>query len=165
MFSGKSLYQTDSEWTTDAGKRIKLTALSGKPQVIIMFFARCQSACPMLVSDMKQIESALPSSLRGRVGFTLVSFDSDHDTTAALKAYRKLRNLNKHWTLLSGTPNSIQELAALLGMRYQQVGATGFTHSNLITILNAHGEIVYQQAGLMQDADAAIKALEKLPNL
>ena len=163
-FSGKSLYQTDSEWTTDAGEKMKLAGLSGKPQVIIMFFARCQAACPLLVNDMKNIESALPKSLRDRVGFTLVSFDADHDTTAALKDYRKLRNLDKHWTLLSGNPNSIQELAALLGMRYQNAGS-GFTHSNLITILNANGEIVYQHAGLTQDADEAIKALQKLSSI
>lgn len=161
-FSAKSLYQTESEWTTDAGLQIKLGALSGKPQVVIMFFARCQSACPLLVNDLKNIQTVLPKSLRSRVGFTLVSFDAKNDTPAALREYRLLRELDEHWTLLSGNPNGILELAALLGVRFQQTAGGGFMHSNLITILNANGEIVYQQAGLNEDTEAAIKALQKL---
>lgn len=161
-FSAKSIYQTESEWTNDAGVKIKLGALSGKPQVIIMFFARCQSACPLLVNDLKNIEAALPKGLRGQVGFTLVSFDSEHDTRAVLEEYRKLRNLGEGWTLLSGNPSAISEFAALLGMRYRQVADGGFTHSNLITILNANGEIIYQQAGLSQNTEAAVKALQTL---
>jgi formylglycine-generating enzyme len=163
-FSGKSIYQSDSDWTTDAGLKIKLGAISGKPQVIVMFFAHCQSACPLLVSDLKHIEAALPKSLRGRVGFTLVSFDATRDTPAALKAYRKLRGLDKHWTLLTGNPGAVMQLAALLGVRYQQTDTGGFMHSNRITVLNAKGDIVYQQAGLGQDPEAAIRAIQEMNN-
>ncbi len=161
-FPGKSIYQNDTDWTTDAGRKIKLGALSGKPQVIVMFFAHCQSACPLLVSDMKKIEAALPKSLRDHVGFTLVSFDTVRDNAAALKDYRKLRGLGNHWTLLTGNPGAVMELAALLGVRYQQTDTGGFMHSNLITVLNANGEIVYQQAGLNQDVEATVKALQTL---
>ncbi len=162
-FSGKSLYQTASLWTTDAGVRTNLASLSGKPQVIVMFFARCQAACPILVNDVKNIEAALPASLRGRVGFTLASFDEKNDTPETLKKYRNMRDLDENWTLLSGNSNGIMELAGLLGVRYQAMpGGTGFQHSNQITILNANGEIVHQMAGLIHEPHAAVEILQNL---
>jgi formylglycine-generating enzyme required for sulfatase activity/cytochrome oxidase Cu insertion factor (SCO1/SenC/PrrC family) len=162
VFPAKSLYQTESQWTTDAGVKIKLAELSGKPRVIILFFARCQSACPLLVNDLKKIQTSLPQSPRSRAGFTLVSFDTKNDTPAALAEYRLLRDLDENWTLLSGNPNGVLELAALLGARYQRTAGGGFAHSNLVTILNANGEIAYQQAGLGLDTEAAARALQQL---
>lgn len=162
-FTDRSLYQVDSIWTTDAGKKIKLGDLAGPPQVVAMFFANCTYACPIIVHDMKGIEAALPPGLRSRVGFTLVSFDAKHDTPAALGEYRRTRELPaENWTLLHGEPDDILELAALLGVRYKQ-GADGqFVHSNVITLLNANGEIVYQQIGLNTDPQEMVHRIEQL---
>jgi protein SCO1/2 len=159
----KSIYQVDSRWTTDAGKEITLAALSGRPQVVVMFFANCTYACPILVSDMQRIEAALPAEIRKRVGFTLVSFDSRRDTAAALADYRRSRRLNaENWTLLHGQPDDILELAALLGVRYKQDAYGQFMHSNVITLLNAKGEIVFQQTGLNSDPQEMISRLGQL---
>src|SRR2546423_13246321 len=65
---GKSIYQLDSTWTTDAGQPFKLATLRGRPQIVAMFFTSCENACPITVSDMKRIESALPEALRARIG-------------------------------------------------------------------------------------------------
>src|SRR4051812_32386803 len=73
--SEKSLYQLDSSWTTDTSSSIELQSLQGRPQIVTMFFASCQIACPILVHDMKRIESALPENVRTNIGFVLVSFD------------------------------------------------------------------------------------------
>jgi len=54
-FTDKSIFQTESTWTTDLGKHIKLSALAGRPQVVAMFFANCQFACPIIVNDMNII--------------------------------------------------------------------------------------------------------------
>src|SRR6266487_3172385 len=64
MFTDKSIYQTESTWTTDQQKQIKLGELSGRPQVVAMFFVNCQFACPIIVNDMKRIETALSPELR-----------------------------------------------------------------------------------------------------
>jgi len=110
----RSLYQLDSSWTDDAGAAVKLVSFRGRPQIVTMFFARCEYACPLLVHDMKRIEAALPENVRTNVGFVLVSFDSERDTPAALAAYRKNHNLASNWTLLRGAPDDVLELAALL---------------------------------------------------
>ncbi len=162
-FTDKSIYQTESAWTTDQGKQLKLSELRGRPQVVAMFFASCQFACPILVNDMKRLESSLPAELRSRIGFTLVSFDTERDTPSALAEYRKAHALTKdRWTLLRGSPDDVLELAALLGVKYKADANGQFAHSNIITILNANGEIVYQQIGLNQDIQKARQTLQQL---
>jgi protein SCO1/2 len=159
----KSIYQVESRWTTDTGKEIKLSALSGRPQVLVMFFANCTYACPILVSDLQRIEAALPPEVRARIGFTLVSFDSRRDTAAALADYRRSRQLTaENWALLHGQPDDVLELAALLGVRYKEDAYGQFMHSNVITLLNAQGEIVYQQTGLNSDPHEMVLRIKQL---
>ena len=162
-FTDKSLYQLESKWTTDEGKQIKLGDLAGRLQVVVMFFASCRYACPIIVNDMKRIEAALPSPLRARVGFTLVTFDSKRDTPAALAEYRRTRDLAAdRWALLWGKPDDVLELAQLLGVRYHEDANGQFTHSNVITLLNPQGEIVHQQIGLNQDIRETVRFIEQL---
>src|SRR5215469_7260212 len=99
--SDKSLYQLPSSWTNDAGQNFKLASLAGRPQIVAMFFANCQYACPLLVYQMQQIEAALPETMRSNVGFVLVSFDTERDSVEALHNYRLGRGLDlNRWTLL-----------------------------------------------------------------
>jgi len=147
--SDKSLYQLDSAWTNDLGASVKLSSLKGKPQIVIMFFANCSYACPILVYQMQQIEAALTKSLRDQVGFTLISFDTDRDSVEALHQYRTQHSLEENrWTLLRGNRDDVQELAALLKVKFKKDAGGQFQHSNVITLLNSEGEIVYQQLGL-----------------
>lgn len=162
VVSDNSLYQLDSKWTTDASCQIKLNSLHGRPQIVTMFFANCQFACPILIHDMKRIESVLPENLRTNVGFILVSFDTERDTPAALAAYRKTHGLAANWTLLHGKPDDVLELGALLGVKFKKETGGQFAHSNVITVLDAKGEIVSQQIGLNRDPESTVVAVKKL---
>lgn len=162
-YTSKSLYQVESKWTTDAGKPIKLGDLAGKPQVVLMFFSRCTYACPILMNDLKRINAALTPVQRAKIGFTMISFDTEHDMPAALAEYRRAWDLpTDNWTLLNGNPDDVLELAALLGVKYQQEANGQFAHSNVITVLNARGEIIHQQTGLNEDVDETVQTLVKL---
>jgi protein SCO1/2 len=158
-FSKNSLYQADVAFTDDAGRAIKLGSLRGRPVVLTMFFASCGYACPLLVSDIEAIRAKVPAELRDRAALVLVSFDIVRDTPAALAAFRTQRGLDAQWTLLHGSADSVRELAALLGVKYQQTADGMFSHSNLITILNAQGEVVHQRTGLKGGLDEAADAL------
>jgi protein SCO1/2 len=127
-----------------------------------MFFASCEFACPILVNDMKRIEAALPENARTNVGFVLVSFDCRRDTPAALATYRNVHELGPNWTLLTGGPDDVQELAALLGVKYKKDARGQFAHSNLITLLNKEGEVVVQQSGLNQSPHEIVSAAKRL---
>jgi protein SCO1/2 len=164
-FSDKSLYQTESKWTTDTKQQVSLAELKGRPQVVAMIFTSCQYACPIILNDLKRIEAALKPGLRARVGFTLVTFDTKRDTAEVLAGYRDSRHLtSKTWTLLRGESDDVLELAALLGVKYKEDANGQFAHSNIITVLNASGEIVHQQVGLGQDINDTVRELDKLLN-
>lgn len=157
--TGRSIYQVDATWTNDAGEKVTLASLRGRPVVLAMFFANCEYACPVLVSDMRRLRDTLPADVRARAQFVLVSFDSARDTPAALKAYRERASLDSGWTLLHGDADSVQELAMVLGVKFKEDARGQFSHSNLITVLNDGGEIAYQRAGLMGDVSEAAKAV------
>ena len=162
-YTDKSLFLLESTWTADNGRAVKLGALRGRAQVVAMFFSSCQFTCPLTVSDMKRIEAALPENLRTNTDFLLVSFDGGRDTPAVLRAYRAKRELsNQNWTLLSGEPDDVRELAALLGVIYRKDANGDFAHSNVITVLNAEGEIVFQQPGLNMPTDDIVAKLQSL---
>jgi len=158
-FSAASLYQTDVAFTNDAGKAFRLGELRGRPVVLTMFFASCGYACPLLVTDMQALRAKLPAEVRERAVFVLVSFDVERDTPAALATYRAQRNLAGDWVLLHGDDDAVRELAALLGVKYKQETGGGFSHSNLITILNGEGEVVHQRTGLKGGLDETAAAL------
>jgi len=159
-FSDTSLYQLDSTWTSATGKKLRMGEFKGQVQVVTMFFARCEVACPILIHDMKCIEAALPATLRTNVGFLLVSFDSERDTPEALHAYSQRVELDTNrWTLLRSSPDDVLEFAALLGIKFKKDSRGQFAHSNVITVLNAAGEIVFQQIGLNQDIQPTLKAI------
>lgn len=160
--SDVSLYQVDSTWITDAGEATQLASLRGRPQIITMFFARCEYACPALVYNMQRIEKALPEALRSKVGFTLVSFDTERDSVEVLHKYRINHQLNDRWTLLRGNSDDVLELAALLGVKFKKDERGQFAHSNVITILNSDGEVAFQQFGLNHDPQAMSEVVQKL---
>lgn len=158
----RSIYQLESKWVSDVGREVPLGVFRGHLQVVAMFFTTCESSCPIIVDDMRRLEKALPENLRGRVDFLLVSFDSERDTPEVLHAYREKMHLsNEHWTLLRGAPEDVRELAAILGVNFQKDARGQFMHSNLITVLNAEGEVVHQQAGIRSEAQPIIAALEQ----
>ncbi len=158
----QSLYLLDSTWTSDVGRQIKLGALRGRPQIVAMFFTHCEYACPILVGELKAIEDKLPPEVLGKVDFLLVSIDSKRDTPAELAAFRKKRDLvRERWTLLRGGADDVRELAALLGVNYAEDSRGQFAHTNLITLLNADGEIAFQHTGLKQDSALLVAAIAK----
>ncbi len=157
--SARSLYQLDETWTDDAGRTTTVAALRGRPVVVAMFFAQCEYACPVIVNDLRRLRAALPAALRDQARFVLVSFDTARDTPAALRAFRARMELDAQWKLLRGESDAVAGLAMLLGVKYKQDARGQFAHSNLLTVLNADGEIVHQLAGLNGDISETARVL------
>ncbi|NJD22214.1 MAG: SCO family protein [Melioribacter sp.] len=158
--SENSIYQLESVWKNETGKKMMLNELKGKKQIMAMVFTSCTYACPLIVNDMKKIESQIKND---DVNFLLISIDPKRDTPEALMQYAKNNKLDmKRWRLLTGDENSISELAAVLGFKYKKEPDGSFSHSNIINVLNESGEIAYQHFGLNQDTKDVLDELKKL---
>jgi protein SCO1/2 len=150
--STDSLYNLNSDWKTQDGKAINLSEFRGKVLIVAMVYTSCKEACPMIVEDMKRIEKDLPISVAKIANFILFSFDTTRDTPEQLKAFASKRKLSsEHWTLLNGDKSTVQNLAAVLGVKYKEDDKGNFDHSNVITLLDQTGVIRFQQLGLNQN--------------
>jgi protein SCO1/2 len=159
----ESIYNLNSSWQNRYGHTIKIDSLRGKTQVLAMVYTHCEYACPRILADMKRIRDGLSKQVLHNTNFSIVSIDPERDTPGRLHQFAKENDLSDmNWTLLHGSNGSILELAALLGFKYKRISEKDFTHSNLITLLNKKGEIVYQRQKLTDSPSKAIDIIEKV---
>jgi protein SCO1 len=161
--SQTSLYNLDLKWVTQDGGRIALSSFRGKPVVAAMGYTYCKSICPAIVADMMWIDKHLPPGAASRVQFAFISFDSIGDTPERLKLYGEAHGLDmSRWVLLSGNEDAVRELAAALGVGYRPDGEGGFDHAAVISLLDAKGEIAFQQRGAQPSPDELLAKLSSL---
>ena len=158
--SDLSIYNLPSEWTNQEGKTIKMEDLKGKVLVMVMIYTSCKSACPRLVADMRNIESHLPKNIKGNVKLVLVSIDPAVDTPKRLKSFAVENQMSgKQWIFLRSTEENTREFAAVLAVNYKKIAPLEFSHSNIISVFNAEGELAYQQEGLGVNSDETIEKI------
>ncbi len=152
--SGASLYQFHDQFTDHNGKTMMLHQLQGKYVVLAMFYATCTAICPRIAAEMLRLERSLSASQRAKTRFVMISFDHERDNSAALQKFITKMKLTDSFTLLSGKPDTIREVAAALGISYKRIddaskpGEYEFSHSSMFTLLSPEGEIALQHAGL-----------------
>lgn len=152
-----SIYQVESFWVTQQGETIQLSSLAGHVQVLAMTYTSCEVSCPRIVASLKQIQASTSVDTR----FVLLSIDPDRDTAGQLARYASKMELeNERWTLLTGQSDDVLEMAALMGVRYRRMGDGEYAHSNMITVLDESGVIIYQQNGL--GTDLTLRTIEFL---
>ncbi|MFT3836868.1 MAG: SCO family protein [Myxococcaceae bacterium] len=156
-----SVYQLDAKWTDARGKKVELASLAGHPVVLAMVYTSCQMSCPLTIDQMKRIEAKLDPKARAQARFVLVSFDPARDTPKRLAEVARERRLTgSNWVLLSGSDDSVRELAAVIGFKFERLESGDFTHSNILTVLDAGGVIKTQVSGTDADIVAAAHAVQ-----
>ncbi|MEO5905151.1 MAG: SCO family protein [Saprospiraceae bacterium] len=151
-FSEHSIFNLSSTWFTQDSLAIRLEDLKGKVTVLMMIYTSCKAACPRLVADMQNIASEVPDKDLSNVQFVLVSIDPESDTPSRLKNFATTNQMDAdHWIFLQGTEYTTRELANVLSVKYEEISPMDFSHSNIISVFNPHGELVHQQEGLGVD--------------
>lgn len=157
---GTSVLHLDDVWTDHHGRAVRLGDLRGHPLVVVMFYGTCATACPVLVHDAELIEQALPTDVRAATRFLMVSFDPAVDTPDVLAAYAAARGLDRAgWSFLGADERAVRRLAGVLGVRYRPDGRGGFSHTNLITVLDPDGVPIARLEGLGLGPEGAVAAL------
>ncbi|MGE6355609.1 SCO family protein [Flavobacterium sp. NPDC079362] len=155
--SDLSLYNLPSQWTNQDGKNIELKSLKGNVLVMVMIYTTCKAACPRLVADMRNIESRLNEKTKKNVKLILVSIDPETDTPEKLKAFAIANKMeNDPWIFLRSTEDNTREFAAVLAVNYKKISPIDFSHSNIISVFNPDGELIYQQEGLGVNNDKTV---------
>jgi len=147
--SNQSIYTTDYDWTDQNSTKVNLNNYAGKYQLISMIFTHCDYACPNLIGDMLNIDDRIIEVKKEDLNFILVSIDPERDTPKQLAAYANDLDLNMNrWSLLNGDVNAVNDISSKLGISYKKFENGAFGHSNIISLLNKNGEIIYQLEGI-----------------
>ena len=161
-FSDMSIYNLPSTWTNQNGEELQIKDLQGDVLVMVMIYTTCKAACPRLVADMRNIEEKLPENTKGKVKMIFVSIDPETDTPERLKAFAKENLMDEEpWLFLRSTEANTREFAAVLAVNYKEISPINFSHSNIISVFNEKGELVFQQEGLGVNSDNTIKNIEQ----
>lgn len=160
--SEMSIYNLPSTWTNQDNEDIQLKDLQGDVLVMVMIYTSCQAACPRLVADMRNIEEKLPDEIKEEVKLIFVSIDPETDTPERLKAFAKENFMDEDpWIFLRSSIENTREFAAVLAVNYKQITPMDFSHSNIISVFNRQGEMVFQQEGLGVNSDNTIESIKE----
>lgn len=162
-----SIYNLPERWTTQDGKDIELVELRGNVLVMVMIYTSCKAACPRLVADMRNIEAQIPQEYKDKVKLIMFSIDPEVDTPERLKEFSIENQMTgDQWLFLRSTEENTREFAAVLAVNYKRISPIDFSHSNIISVFNAEGELTFQQEGLGVSYDNTVaKIIEEAKNI
>lgn len=160
--SDLSIYNLPEKWTNQNGKEVTLKEFRGSVLVMVMIYTSCKAACPRLVADMRHIEERILRSNKDNVKFILVSINPEVDTPERLKEFSiENKMTGKHWSFLRSNEEQTREFAAVLAVNYKKISPIDFSHSNIISVFNEEGEMVFQQEGLGVSYDKTISVVNE----
>ena len=160
-----SIYNLPETWTTQNGNDIQWKDFKGNVLVVVMIYTSCKAACPILIADMRDIRKTVDASdmpHKKKVKYILVSIDPKVDTPEHLKKFAQESGMDDdQWVFLRSDEEKTREFAAVLAVNYKQISPVDFSHSNIISVFNADGELAAQQEGLGIDPTSIVQEIRK----
>ncbi len=96
--------------TNQENRVTTLADLSNRVWVADIIFTRCAGSCPVMSTEMKSLQDALPSA--SQVKLVTLTTDPDYDTPAILKRYGERYGADfQRWTFLTGSKKELAGLA------------------------------------------------------
>ncbi len=131
------------------GEPLGSAELAGHPWVANLFFTRCGSICPKLMSDMATLAERLARARALGVRIVSITVDPEHDTPEILRAYVEARSIDStRWALLTG-PLADVEAVVSQGLRLG-MGRPETDPAGLIDIAHAGRLVVVDGAGCIR---------------
>jgi protein SCO1/2 len=155
-----SLYLLPVPLTDSHGLAMQLGELSGRAQIVTLFYADCQFACPLAFESLRRTLATLPASGRSKLGVLAVSLNAGIDTPAKLAELAGHYHLNpaQYRLAVSDSDDHTRLLAAALGIKYRKLADGSINHSTRFVLLDGHGVPLAHTDQLNIAGDAAFMA-------
>jgi protein SCO1/2 len=157
------------ELTNESGRTLRSSELQSGPWVAAVFFTRCPTVCPALMSELRALEI---DTRVGAPGGRFVCFSADpvHDDPAVLTAYRRDRGLEgERWVFLTGEEEDIRStlLEGLkLGLGEDGEAPFGIFHATSLALIDRNMNVRgYYQADDAEALDQLARDLITLDRL
>lgn len=143
------------------GRQMGLADLRGHVTVAAMVYTSCTSVCIMVTEQMKAIEQQL-AAVDDDVRYVLFSLDPGRDTPDAMRAFARDHKLDgSRWRLMAASEDGVRDLAAVLGVKYQQEENGEFAHSAMIFVIDDDGIVLHRQVGVGKDSRELVAAVQR----
>jgi protein SCO1/2 len=144
-----SLYQMHEKLLNQDGSRIDLDVYRGRKVLVTMFYGSCPATCPLIIDTLRAVERKLGPKETAQLRVLMVSIDPERDSPAALRELATTRRIDTaRWTLAHAEVATVRRIAAALNIQYRKLPDGQFSHSTVISALDADGKILVQSAVL-----------------
>jgi protein SCO1 len=165
--------------TNQDGQVVTLADLTNHVWVADIIFTRCAASCPIMSSQMKSLQQALPSTSQAKL--VTLTCDPDYDTPPIMKRYGEHYDADFHrWMFLTGTKTELANLSTSslkLGVtpvlpKDRTTPTDFFIHSTIFVVVGKHAHLrgIFQTEGTGVDWPsvqpriiAAVRQLEREP--
>jgi protein SCO1/2 len=142
--------------TNQDGQVVTLADLSNHVWVADIIFTRCAGSCPIMSTQMKSLQDALPANSQAKL--VTLTTDPDYDSPAILKKYGERYGADfQCWMFLTGTKKELAGLAAgslKLGstpvpVQDQKSPVDLFVHSTIFVVVDKQARLrgIFQTEG------------------
>lgn len=147
------------------GGRARLSELSGRVMLVDFVYTSCPTLCAALGSVYARLQQRLAAEIAaGEVRLVSISFDSERDGSAELRAYRARHSADPvGWDL--GRPERATELRSWLdafGVVVIPNGLGGFAHNAAVHVVGPDRKLVAILD--LEDLDGIVKTAQAVAN-
>lgn len=163
--NGDTIYHTieDFKLVNQEGDSVNLSTYNNKILLVSFFFASCETVCPQM---NQYIAQHIYREFEKDTNILFLSFtvDPHNDSAEVLKQYAERMRVNNHWQFLTGSKQTIYDLAAY---SFKIPGAedqhSGLFHSNKLVLVDKQKRVrgVFETGG-QNDKSNTIDAVRAL---
>jgi protein SCO1/2 len=127
----------------ETGETIKFADLLGSIVLVDFIYTQCPTVCVALGTNFARLQDALRRGGRNDVRLLSISFDPEHDTPEALRAYGEAYGADMRlWSLARVHDGAeLKRLLTIFGIVVIQDELGGFTHNTAIHLVDRNGRL------------------------
>lgn len=143
------------------GKAVTDASFAGESLILTFIFTRCPvpNFCPLMTSHFEELQRALAKAAGPRAKLLSISFDTEFDQPAILKAYGDAHGANPAiWTVATGEREEINKLTSAFAVYVKPEGGT-LSHGLCTALVDRRGTIIALWRGNGWSADEVMQKL------
>lgn len=146
------------------GKAFRLSEYfgKGKPLLVSFIYTSCTVVCPTITGSLVKAAEEGRKELGEKFNVLTIGFDTAADTSERLRAYgSRFTNDFRFMRFATGSKDTIEKLTKDFGF-FHQKEEWGFTHLNMVSVVNKDGRIYKQVYGQELTSDDIKTPLKEL---
>jgi protein SCO1/2 len=114
--------------------------LRGKIVAVNFIYTTCSDVCPLFTVEFARLQQALRSQTQLDSFLVSITTDPEIDSPKVLKAYAQRFGADfQNWAFLTGDELSLKDVWKRFGVQVIRKGRGLVQHTNLTTLVDAHG--------------------------